>query len=119
MPYDEALANRVRDLLSGEPELSEIKMFGGIAFMTPGGMACGLIRDELMVRVGPDGFDEALTRPGAGIMDFGGKMQPMKGMVKVDASGTADEGSLRAWVQQGLDYVHAHPTKRPAKKKAR
>ncbi len=119
MPYDEAMADRVRAMLTTEPDISEVRMFGGIAFMSADGMACGLIRDDLLVRVGPEGFDEALGRPGAGVMDFDGKMRPMKGMVKVAASATADEASLRAWVAQGLDYVRAHPTKKPSKGKSR
>ena len=61
MAYDEALAGRIRQTLAGRGAVSERKMFGGIAFMVGGNMACGVIRQDLMVRVGPDAHDAAVA----------------------------------------------------------
>ena len=85
MAYDETLADRVRAVLSGRPGLTEKKMFGGLSFLLHSSMACGIVKDELMVRVGPDGYDEALAQPHARLMDFTGR--PMKGMVYVARDG--------------------------------
>ena len=59
MAYDEALASRVRETLGENPEITERKMFGGIAFMLSGNMAVGVSKDDLMVRIDPDDQDEA------------------------------------------------------------
>ena len=87
MAYDEALAERIRALLAGRDAVTERKMFGGIAFMVGGNMACGVIHDDLMVRVGPDAHDAALAEPHARPMDFAHR--PMRGMVYVDPDGVA------------------------------
>ncbi|HEX4244013.1 MAG TPA: TfoX/Sxy family protein, partial [Acidimicrobiales bacterium] len=63
MPFDEGLAERVRGLMTGEPEVSERKMFGGLCFMSSGNMCFGIVGSELMVRVGPDAYSEALDLP--------------------------------------------------------
>lgn len=70
MAYDEQLAARVRSALDGQAGLGERKMFGGLAFMVHGNMACGVEADRLMVCVGPDRHEEALGRPHAAPMDF-------------------------------------------------
>ncbi|MDP2674691.1 MAG: TfoX/Sxy family protein [Dehalococcoidia bacterium] len=72
MAYDEELAERVRRALAGRKGISEKKMFGGIAFMLGGNMFCGIVKDQLMVRVGPERYDDALSRPHARPMDFTG-----------------------------------------------
>ena len=108
MAYDEQLAERVRDVLTERDDLREQKMFGGIAFMVGGHMCAGLLGDELMVRVGPDGYEAALRRPGAREMDFTGR--PMRGIVMVGADGIRGR-ALRAWVQRGLDFVDSLPPK--------
>jgi len=86
MPYDEQLAERVRAVLAGQPGLTERKMFGGLAFMLAGNMCVGVEHDRLMVRLGQDLYEEALTRPHAATMDFIGR--PMKGFVFVAPGGT-------------------------------
>jgi TfoX N-terminal domain len=65
MAYDESLAGRVRALLADQTELSERKMFGGLAFMVRGNMCCGIVGEELMVRVGPEQYAAALAQPRA------------------------------------------------------
>ena len=84
-------------------------MFGGIAYMLGGNMACGIVGEELMVRVGPEAYGDALERPHARPMDFTGR--PMKGMVMVSRGGiSADEG-LREWVERGLGFAGSLPPK--------
>ncbi len=105
MAYNERLAKRVRRVLKPASfELSERKMFGGIAFMLGDHMCCGVLNDDLIVRVGPDGYDEAMTRPNTRPMDLTGK--PMRGLVFVDEGGTKQDPSLRRWVQRGVDYIN-------------
>ena len=107
MAYSEDLAERVRSVI-GAP-FDERKMFGGLAFMVGGNMACGVLGDELMVRVGKDAFADALSRPHAREMDFTGR--PMTGMVYVAAPGLKDKRSLTAWVKRGVDYASSLPRK--------
>lgn len=110
MAFDEALADRIRDVLTSRPEVSERKMFGGIAFMLAGNMAVGVIGEDLMVRLDPTDAKKALTEPHTRPMDFTGK--PMKNMVYVDAEGTASDESLAGWVEAGADYAASLPPKR-------
>ena len=87
MAYDETLADRIRTALHGRDDVEERKMFGGITFMVAGRMACGVIHDDLMVKVGTEGHADALAEPHTRPMDFTGR--PMRGMVYVDPVGTA------------------------------
>jgi hypothetical protein len=109
LAYDEALAGRVRDALALEPDLTERRMFGGLAFMLRGNMCCGIVGDELMVRVGPRGHASALAAPHVRPMDFTGP--PMVGMVYVERDGTAAEDDLRGWVERGADFARSLPPK--------
>ena len=109
MAYDQILAERVRTLLANQIELSERKMFGGLAFMVRGNMCCGIVGEELMVRVGPEQYAAALARPQTREMDFTGR--PMRGMVMVATDGLASDESLAQWVRQGLLFVSSLPSK--------
>ena len=109
MAYDEALAERIRVLLEGEPGVVERKMFGGLAFMVGGNMSVGITGDDLMVRVGADGFEEAISQPHARPMDFTGR--PMKGFVYVDAAGFNTEETLALWMERGVSYARSLPAK--------
>lgn len=109
MPYDEGLAMRVRGVLEGQSGLTEKKMFGGLAFMVHGSMVCGVVRDDLMVRVGPDNHEEALSRPHARPMDFTGRA--MRGMVYVGSGGCSEPRDLRGWIGLGLGYARSLPPK--------
>jgi TfoX/Sxy family transcriptional regulator of competence genes len=109
MAYDEELADRIRDVLAGRDDVREQKMFGGIGFMVGGHMAVGVIKDELMARVGADGEDEALAQPHARLMDFTGR--PMTGFIQVAAEGVATEAQVRPWVERALAYVTTLPPK--------
>ena len=110
MPYNERLADRIRAIVGERPDLTERKMFGGLAFMLNGNMFCGITRDDLMVRVGADRFEEALALPGARPMDFTGR--PMKGMAFVGPEGYATDEALRGWIEQTLEYARSLPEKK-------
>ena len=112
MAYDEKLAERVRRALSGREGLSERKMFGGIAYMLDGNMFCGIVKDQLMVRVGPERYDDALARPHAAPMDFTGRA--MRGMVYVEPEGCRSDEALQWWVGQGLAFAATLPAKKPS-----
>lgn len=102
MAYDERLASRVRAVLA-EYDISERKMFGGLAFLLDGNMCCGIIGDRLMVRVGPNAYETALARPHCAPMDFNGK--PMRGMVYVEPAGLTSKASLSRWVRDGVAFA--------------
>jgi TfoX/Sxy family transcriptional regulator of competence genes len=105
MAYDEGLAGRIRSVLRGRDDVVEKKMFGGLTFMVAGRMACGVVHDDLMVRVGPDGHDDALTEPGTRPMDFTGR--PMRGMVYVAPAAVATDDDLRRWVDRAVRVATA------------
>jgi len=109
MAFDELLAERVRALLDGEAGASERKMFGGLCFMLFGNMALGIVGDELMVRVGPEGWSASLELASAREMDFTGRS--MKGMVFVSTDGIAEDEELAAWVERGLSFAGSLPPK--------
>ncbi len=109
MAYAELLAERVRIAIGPHDGLSERKMFGGLAFMLNGNMCCGVVKDELMVRVGADQQEDALAQPHARPMDFTGR--PMRSMVYVDPDGFRADDALAAWVQRGVDFAMTLPSK--------
>lgn len=112
MAYDEKLAGRVRGVLKGRRGVSEKRMFGGLCFLVRGNMACGITDDELMVRVGPDAYEEALSRKHSREMDFTGRA--LKGMVCVARPGLRSAPALRGWVDRGVEYARSLPAKASA-----
>src|SRR5688572_24181506 len=109
MAFDETLADRIRSVLKRQKGITERKMFGGLAFMLNGNMCCGVMKDQLMLRLGEEGAAEALAQPNARPMDFTGR--PMKGMVYVAPAGLASEEDLRGWVQRAVDFASTLPAK--------
>ncbi len=109
MAYDEGLAQRIREALADADGLSERRMFGGIAFMLHGNMAVGISGDELMVRVGPEAYEDALAEPHARVFDMTGRV--MRGWVVVAAEGIADDAALGEWVRRGANYARSLPPK--------
>jgi TfoX/Sxy family transcriptional regulator of competence genes len=109
MPYDEGIAERLRDVFRDMPNVAEKKMFGGLAFLVRGHMSCGIVNDTLMARVGPNSYADALTRPYAREMDFTGK--PLKGFVYVAPEGIESDEALSSWVRLSLDFVGSLPPK--------
>lgn len=109
MAYDEGLAERLREVFSNQRNVTEKKMFGGIAFMVNGNMCCGVVNDTLMARVGPVQYEAALNKPHARKMDFTGK--PLKGFVYVAPEGIESDEDLAGWVKRSLDFVTSLPAK--------
>jgi TfoX/Sxy family transcriptional regulator of competence genes len=109
MAYDEQLAERVDRMLADRPGMAPKKMFGGLVFMLNGNMSVGIHRDTLMVRVGPDHYEDSLTRPYCRPMDITGR--PMKGFVMVDSDGVSTDRELAEWVQLGVDFASSLPAK--------
>jgi TfoX/Sxy family transcriptional regulator of competence genes len=109
MAYDEGLAGRLRDLLRQHNNVTEKKMFGGLAFMLDGHMFVGILGDRLMARVGPSGYAETLRQPHASEMDFTGK--PMKGYVYIAPGGFESDQDLENWVTICAKFVSSLPPK--------
>jgi TfoX/Sxy family transcriptional regulator of competence genes len=109
MAYDEGLAERIREVLEERRDVTEKKMFGGLAFMVAGHMSVGILKDELMVRVGPEAHERCLKEPHARKMDFTGK--PMKGYLYVAPPGFASDAALRRWVDRGVAFATSLPPK--------
>lgn len=109
MAYDESLAARVTGILSHKADIAERRMFGGLAFMLAGNMCCCVTDRGLMVRVGPDGYEEALAMPHAGPMDMTGR--PMRGWVLVQSEGLIGDDSLNGWVKMGAAFAATLPAK--------
>jgi TfoX/Sxy family transcriptional regulator of competence genes len=110
MAYDEALAERIRSMTSGEPVV-EKKMFGGLAFLLGGNMAVAASgQGGLLVRVDPAETEALLREPGAGPMEMGGR-GGMAGWLRVSPDVVADDDVLSTWVRRGLDFAGSLPPK--------
>jgi hypothetical protein len=109
MAYDEALAARIRQTLACRKGVEERKMFGCIAFLAGGKAAVGVWKDSLIVRVGPDSYEDALLEPHVGEFDITGR--PMRGWVVVGPGGVENDDSLNAWIDRALTFVTALPRK--------
>lgn len=109
MAYDEHLAQRIRGIVGDDPGIDEKKMFGGLAVLVDGNMAVGVSGEELMVRVGVDAFDDALTNEGARPFDMSGKR--MNGWILVGGEEIAEDEDLGRWVTVGMDYAGSLPPK--------
>lgn len=109
MAFDEQLADRIKSIIKGKHGLTEKKMFGGLAFLVNGRMACGVQNKKLMVRVGPVKYEEALKKKYVKKMDFTGR--PLKGFIYVMPLGLKRKESLNYWIEAALDYVKSLPKK--------
>lgn len=109
MAYSESLAKRIRQALASTSGVAEKKMFGGLCFLLHGNMFVGIVKDDLMVRVGPESYDESLCRPHARPMDFTGR--PMKGYVFVGPAGCRTTTAVAGWIERGVEFVSQLPRK--------
>jgi TfoX/Sxy family transcriptional regulator of competence genes len=103
MAYDDAVAHKVRKTLTKYTGITEKKMFGGLTFLLYGNMCCGITGNELMVRVGPQGYEKALSRPHTRKMDFTGK--PLKGFVYVSPAGFGTKKDLEEWIEKATGFA--------------
>ena len=111
MAYDEDLADRIRELIAGERDVTEKKMFGGLAFLVGGNMAVAASgQGGLMVRVDPQDTDTLLTEPHARPFEMRGR--ELRGWLRVDAEGVRTERQLDPWVRRGVAYARSLPYKR-------
>ena len=111
MAYDEELAERIRELIAGEPGLTEQKMFGGLAFLVGGNMAVAASgQGGLLVRVDPAESEKITATTGATPMVMRGR--PMQGWLRVDADDVRTKPRLRKWVGLGLSYARSLPAKK-------
>jgi hypothetical protein len=116
MAHDAELADRIRSVLAGRPDIEEKRMVGGLSFSVDGRMCCGVSGRALMVRVGADARETVLRLPGVRPMVLGAKV--VSGFVLVDPEGAATERDLEAWVNRGLAVASALPARAPRTKPA-
>ena len=111
MAYDEALAERIRELLAGETKLTEQKMFGGLAFLIGGNMAVGVSgQGGILVRADPEQSDAIVAKSKAYPMEMRGRQ--MQGWLRVDADHVRTKRDLTRWVEVGRTYARSLPPKR-------
>lgn len=110
MAYDEALAARIRSLLADVPDVTEKKMFGGLAFLVRGNMAIAASGEGgILVRVDPAQSDELVATTDAYVAEMRGR--PMPGWLRVDPGALDAEPAIRHWVDIGTAYARSLPAK--------
>jgi TfoX/Sxy family transcriptional regulator of competence genes len=110
MAYDEDLANRIRVLMSGEPKVTEMRMFGGLAFLVNGNLAVAASgQGGLMLRVDPADNEALLEKPHTRPMEMRGRA--MDGWLRVDGEGVGTKRQLEPWVRRGIAYARSLPPK--------
>jgi TfoX/Sxy family transcriptional regulator of competence genes len=110
MAYDEDLANRIRELMSGEPNVTEMRMFGGLAFLIDGNMSVAASgQGGLMLRVDPSDNEALLQKPHTMPMEMRGRA--MDGWLRVDGDGVRTKRQLEPWVRRGVAYARSLPPK--------
>lgn len=106
MAYDEDLANRVRELIAGDPDVSEKRMFGGLAFLVGGHLSVAASgQGGLMVRVDPEASDALVTRPHARPFEMRGRV--LQGWLRVDPEGLHTRRQLEPWVRRGVAHARS------------
>jgi TfoX/Sxy family transcriptional regulator of competence genes len=108
MAYNLKLAERIRDELDGMPYV-EKKMFGGVGYLLQGNMACGVIKDDLIVRIDPQEQPALLKKPHVKLFDMTGR--PMKGWLVVETDGIKTAKQLGMWVRLGVEFALTLPPK--------
>jgi TfoX/Sxy family transcriptional regulator of competence genes len=108
--YDAELAGRIRELVIDERGLSEVPMFGGLAFLINGNMSVAASsQGGLLVRIAPDATEDALSRPHVSLMEMGKRQ--MAGWVRVAPEGLRSKRELGAWVRKGVAFARSLPAK--------
>lgn len=111
MAYDEKLAHRIRELLARESDLTEKKMFGGLAFLIAGNMAVAASgQGGALVRVDPAQSDRLVATTNARFMEMRGR--EMQGWLRIDAEDLRTKRELAKWVEIGAKYARSLPAKR-------
>ena len=107
MAFDESLAVRIRGALARKRGVEEKKLFGCACFVLGGNVFVGVWKDSLIVRVGPDEYQDALLEPHVREFDITGR--PMRGWVRVGSGGVADDEGLKSWVERAVRFVRTLP----------
>lgn len=116
MAYDEVLADRIRELFLGQPDVTETKMFGGLAFLVGGHMAIAASREGgVLVHVDPAQFDKLMAASPARPMVMRGR--EMRGWLRVDAEAVRTKRQLSKWTELGAAYARSLPAKSPRAKR--
>jgi hypothetical protein len=111
MPYDEDLANRVRELIAAEADVVEQRMFGGLAFLVGGYMSVAISgQGGVLLRCEPAATDALLGKPHTGTFEMRGRA--MQGWLRVHADGVRTKRQLDTWVKRGVGYARSLPPKR-------
>jgi TfoX/Sxy family transcriptional regulator of competence genes len=111
VPYDEELAHRTRELLASEEGVSEMRMFGGLAFLVHGNMSVAVsTHGGLLVRVAPERTEEMLAKSHASLAEMGKRQ--MRGWLRVAPEGVRSKRDLAAWIKRGVEHARALPPKR-------
>src|SRR5262245_45528513 len=103
MPFDETLAQRIRQRLARRKNIEEKRMFGGVAFLLNGNLLVGVWKQSLVVRLGEDEGEDALLEPHVKAFDITGK--PMKNWVLVEPEGIANDDQLSGWIERAVKFV--------------
>lgn len=109
MAYNEELAERIRSRLKHKPGLVEKKMFGGVGFLINGNMACGVNKQDLVLRLNEADFETAMKQSNVRIFNMTGK--PMKGWVLVSSDGYKSDKALLDWIEKGISFAKSLPHK--------
>jgi hypothetical protein len=118
MAYDEVLARRIRDLIGPDPELTEKKMFGGLAFLIRGHMAISASgQGGVLVHCHPGRSDDLVATTAATVAVMQGREMP--GWLRVSAGDCATDEGLSPWVEIGIAHARSLPPKKPAGKRGR
>ena len=103
MVYDERLAERIRKTLGKNKQVAEKHMFGGLSFLYRKKMFCGVLKNDLVLKMSHEQWEEALKKPNVRPMDFTGR--PMKGFVYVNQKGCKSEKNLKKWIDLSLNHA--------------
>ncbi len=109
MAYDEVLADRIGRQLKGKRGITETKMFGGLGYLVNGNMACGVIKQDMIVRLSPAEFDAALKQKHVRVFDMSGR--PMKGWIYVSPDGVKTDKALQGWIDKAVAFARSLPPK--------
>src|SRR5262249_15274451 len=115
MAYDEKLLKRIRQILAARSDVVEQKMFGSVAFMVGGRMACGPHGDRLIVRIGEEAASQHIGKPHVNPMDFTGRV--MKAFATIEPGGLRTEAQLRKWVSMAAEFAATEGPREPRAKK--
>lgn len=109
MPYNKDIEARINPFISGWKNILKKNMFGGVCYLLKGNMFCGIYKDSLILRLGEEGAEGALTLPTVNPFDITGK--PMKGWVMVEPAGFQTDEDLRGWLTKARKFASRLPPK--------